>query len=87
MVVFEGIYTKGLHFLDKKNFKIRNPVTEVDVFTIIMAKTVEYFTKAYPNLKYKNEPITLSQVPHKMKNFSDHITGSAERSKNFIKIL
>ncbi|MFQ6093359.1 MAG: hypothetical protein ACE5OR_11940 [bacterium] len=53
-------------------------ITEVDVFTIIMGKTIEYYTKAFPNIKCYNEPITLAEALHEMKGFADHITESAK---------
>jgi adenine-specific DNA methylase len=53
-------------------------ITEVDVFTIIMGKTTEYYTKAFPNVKYKNYPITLAEALHEMKDFAKHVTKSAQ---------
>lgn len=53
-------------------------ITEVDVFTIIMGKTIEYFTKAFPNIKHKNVPITLAEALCEMKDFANHITESAQ---------
>jgi hypothetical protein len=53
-------------------------ITEVDVFTIIMGKTVEYYTKAFPNIKIKNVPVTLAEALHEMKNFANHVTESAK---------
>lgn len=53
-------------------------ITEVDVFTIIMGKTIEYYTKAFPNIRYKNIPITLGEALHEMKNFANHVTESSQ---------
>jgi len=53
-------------------------ITEVDVFTIIMGKTIEYYTKAFPNVKHKNYPITLAEALHEMKDFAEHVTESAQ---------
>jgi adenine-specific DNA methylase len=52
-------------------------ITEVDVFTIIMGKTIEYYTKAFPNIKHRN-PITLAEALHEMKEFANHVTESAQ---------
>ena len=52
-------------------------VTEVDVFTIIMGKTIEYYTKAFPNIKHYNEPITLPEALNEMKDFANHVTESS----------
>jgi len=49
-------------------------ITEVDVFTIIMGKTLEYYTKAFPNIKHYNEPITLAEALNEMKDFASHVT-------------
>ena len=53
-------------------------ITEVDVFTIIMGKTIEYYTKAFPNIKQKNVPITLAEALHEMKDFANHVNDSAQ---------
>jgi hypothetical protein len=49
-------------------------IAEVDVFTIIMGKTLEYYTKAFPNIKHYNEPITLAEALNEMKDFVSHVT-------------
>lgn len=49
-------------------------ITEVDVFTIIMGKTIEYYTKAFPNIKHYNEPITLAEALNEMKDFANYVT-------------
>jgi len=53
------------------------PITEVDVFTIIMGKTIEYYTKAFPNIKHYNEPITLGEALNEMKDFANYVTESS----------
>jgi len=53
-------------------------ITDVDVFTIIMGKTVEYYTKAFPNIKHYNEPITLAEALNEMKEFAKHVTESSQ---------
>lgn len=52
-------------------------IIEVDVFTIIMGKTIEYYTKAFPNIKHYNEPITLAEALNEMKDFANHVTESS----------
>lgn len=49
-------------------------ITEVDVFTIIMGKTLEYFTKAFPNIKHYKEPITLAEALNEMKELANYVT-------------
>jgi len=66
-------------------------ITEVDVFTIIMGKTIEYYTKAFPNVKHGNEPIMLGEALQEMKDFASHVTESARLeqpplSKSYAKI-
>jgi hypothetical protein len=53
-------------------------ITEVDVFTIIMGKTIEYYTKAFPNIKQKNSPITLAEALYEMKNFASYVAEGAQ---------
>jgi len=52
-------------------------ITEVDVFTIIMGKTIQYYTQAFPTVKYYSEPITLAEALSEMKNFANHVTESS----------
>lgn len=52
-------------------------ITDADVFTIIMGKTIEYFTKAFPNIKHYGEPITLAEALNEMKNFANYVTESS----------
>ncbi len=59
-------------------------VTEVDVFTIIMGKTVEYYTKAFPNITHRNEPIALAEALYEMKDFVDHITESVHLKQSVL---
>jgi len=42
-----------------------------------MGKTIEYYTKAFPGLKCHNEPITLAEALHEMKDFSEYISERA----------
>ncbi|MCL4458818.1 MAG: hypothetical protein M1136_04200 [Chloroflexi bacterium] len=51
-------------------------ITEVDIFTIVMGKTIEYYTKAFPNITHKNVPITLAEALHEMKDFANYVTES-----------
>jgi adenine-specific DNA methylase len=62
----------------KRTLKSGMLITEVDVFTIIMGKTIEYYTKAFPNIKHHNELITLAEALHEMKEFAEHVTESAQ---------
>lgn len=56
-------------------------ITEVDVFTILMGKTIEYYTKAFPNIKCHNEPITLAEALYEMNNFASQITESTQQEQ------
>lgn len=49
-------------------------ISEADVFTIIMGKMLEYYTRAFPNIKKSNGLITLEEALQEMKEFSDNIT-------------
>ena len=49
-------------------------MTEVDIFTIIMGKTIEYYTKAFPDVRDHHKPIALSEALKEMKDFADHVT-------------
>lgn len=55
------------------------PVNEVDVFTIIMGKTLEYYTKAFPNVRDSNGLITLEKALQEMKNFTDYVAEQAKQ--------
>lgn len=61
----------------KKTLKSGMMVSDVDVFTIVMGKTVEYYTRAFPDLRHKNEPITLREALCEMKSFVTHVYESA----------
>ena len=39
-----------------------------------MGKTLEHYTKAFPNIKHYNEPITLAEALNEMKDFANHVT-------------
>jgi adenine-specific DNA methylase len=52
-------------------------ITQVDVLTIIMGKTVEYCTKAFPNMKHYKQPITLAEALNEMKDFASHVAESS----------
>ncbi|MBI4531740.1 MAG: hypothetical protein HY709_09455 [Candidatus Latescibacteria bacterium] len=49
------------------------PVNEVDVFTIVMGKTIGYYTKAFANGKYDDETITLAGILREMANLVDRV--------------
>lgn len=53
-------------------------ITEADVFTIIIGKTIEYYTKAFPNIKHYNEPITLGEALNEMKDFANQVNESCQ---------
>jgi adenine-specific DNA methylase len=55
------------------------PVNEVDVFTIVMGKTIEYYTKALANGESnRKEAITLTKVLEEMANLVAHVGENAE---------
>jgi len=39
-----------------------------------MGKTLEYYTKAFPNIKHYNEPIKLAEALNEIKDFANHVT-------------
>lgn len=54
------------------------PINEVDVFTIVLGKTVEFYTKAYPRISYNNKPFTLAMAIEEMKDFVEHVSGKVQ---------
>jgi len=62
----------------KRTLKSGMLITEVDVFTILMGKTIEYYTKAFPNIKLKNVPLTLAEALHEMKTFANYVAESVK---------
>jgi putative DNA methylase len=76
-VALKDLILKDAVAWTKRTLKSGMLITEVDVFTIIMGKTIEYYTKAFPNIKHHGETITLAEALHEMKSFSNHVTDSA----------
>jgi adenine-specific DNA methylase len=56
-------------------------INEVDVFTILMGKTIQYYTKALANGKYNNEVVRLSEALKEMADFADYIGVDAEMER------
>jgi dsDNA-binding SOS-regulon protein len=54
-------------------------MNEADVFATIMAKTVDYYTKAYPAVRHRNEPVTLAQALAEMKDLVSHVLQGGTR--------
>ena len=48
-------------------------INEVDVFTIVMGKTTEHYTKALANGKYDNEMLTLAEALNEMASIAAHV--------------
>nr|MDO8082128.1 DNA methyltransferase [Candidatus Freyarchaeota archaeon] len=69
----------------KRTIESGMTVTGVDIFTIIMGKTIEYYTKSFPNIKYKNDSITLAQALQEMKDFAEYITKNAQPERTLPK--
>jgi len=57
----------------KRTLQSGMPVNEVDVFTIVMGKTIGYYTKAFANGKYDDETITLAGILREMANLVDRV--------------
>lgn len=77
-VTLKKLILKDTVFWTRRTVKSGMLVGEVDVFTIVMGKTIEYYTKAFPNIKRYGEPITLAEALHEMKSFVDRIIESAQ---------
>lgn len=77
-VALKKLILKDTVFWTRRTVKSGMLVGEVDVFTIVMGKTIEYYTKAFPNVRRYGEPITLAEALHEMKSFVDRITESAQ---------
>jgi adenine-specific DNA methylase len=69
---------KDAVYWTRRTFQSGMPVNEVDIFTVVMGKTIEFYTKAFPHIAYRNKPLTLSMVVEEMKNFIDHVAGKAK---------
>ena len=69
---------KDTIFWTQRTLRSGTLIAEVDVFAIIMGKTIEYYTKAFPNIKYRNVPITLAEALHEMQDFASHVTESVQ---------
>lgn len=57
------------------------PINEVDVFTIIMGKTTEYYTKAVANGNGKNITVSLKDALEEMGDLSSYVSASAEAER------
>jgi len=77
-LALKKLILKDAVFWTRQTVKSGMLVGEVDVFTIVMGKTIEYYTKAFPNVRGYGEPITLAEALHEMKSFVDRITESAQ---------
>jgi adenine-specific DNA methylase len=55
-------------------------VNEVDVFTIVMAKTLEYVTKAFHKLMHGSEPMSVSTALQEMEGIVSHVAEKARES-------
>ncbi len=58
------------------------PLSEVDVYTIVMGKTIEHYTKALANGKYASEPLTLAWAMKEMENLVACVGVSAEMQRS-----
>jgi putative DNA methylase len=54
------------------------PINEVDVFTIVMGKTIEHYTKAFANGKRSQGEVTLTGALQEMASFATYIGVEAE---------
>lgn len=57
----------------RRTLKSGMPINEVDVFTIVMGKTVEYYTKALANGNGSDVGITLAKALKEMENLVEHV--------------
>ncbi|MCR4437811.1 MAG: DNA methyltransferase [bacterium] len=55
----------------------RMSMSDADIFATIMAKTVDYYAKAYPNVRHRNEPFTLAEALGEMKDSAMHVVRNA----------
>jgi len=65
----DAILKDAVHWANK-TIQSGMTLNEVDLFTIIMGKTIEYYTKAFPHIKKYNEPITIAEALNEMKEFA-----------------
>lgn len=69
---------KDAIFWTKKTLRSGMLITEVDVLTIIMGKTIEYYTKAFPNIKYGDKQISLAEALREMRDFAKYVNDSSQ---------
>ncbi|MEM3564117.1 MAG: DNA methyltransferase [Candidatus Jordarchaeaceae archaeon] len=62
----------------KRTIESGMTVTSVDIFTIIMGKTIEYYTKSFPNVKYQKDSLTLAKALEEMKDFIEYVAKNAQ---------
>ncbi len=65
----------------EKTLKSKMSVAEADVFAILMGKTIEYYTKAFPNIRHRNESITLRDVLQEMKDLVHYVYENAQHKQ------
>ncbi len=53
------------------------PVNEVDVFTIVMGKTLEHYTKTFPHMPDDGNTVSIPRAVAEMKDFVDHVAENA----------
>jgi len=49
------------------------PLGLVDAFTIVMGKTLEHFTKAFPNVSDRGQPVTLAEALRQMQELTRQV--------------
>lgn len=65
----------------KRTLQSGMAINEVDVFTIVMGKTIEYYTKALANGKHNKKMVTIAEALKEMANFVAHVGANAENEQ------
>ena len=65
-------------FWARRTLESGMPINEVDVFTIVMGKTIEYYTRAFAGGKYDEVTVTLGEALKEMANLVAYVGESAE---------
>lgn len=74
----KGAILKDAVLWARRTLESGMPINEVDVFTIVMGKTIEHYTKALTTGKYQKEMVTLADALKEMASFVAHVGANVE---------
>lgn len=65
----------------RRTVELEMPVNEVDVFTIVMGKTIEHYTRALANGERGKEVVSLAKALKEMADLVAHVEANAEAKR------